>query len=263
MSATLTASTAAKAWRAYSRDSGGDHERDVVERYLPLVRNVVDRMRVNLPPSLEIEDLYSAGITGLISAVQRYDPSQSPAFPAFATLRIRGAVLDELRRMDWMPRTRREKAKKLKQVIAEVEQRHGRPATNEEVSAELGLTAGEYCDLLDEVAPISFVPLDADASYDDTEELPLHEIIADESQTNARDAVEKRELLALVAQRIQQLPEVPKKVLAMYYFEEMRLSEIAAAFGLTEGRISQIHTQTVLGLRSFIEQMTRGVSRCC
>lgn len=255
---------AAKAWKAYTEVSA-ESQQQLIERHLPLVKTAVNRMRVNLPPSLDIDDLYSVGITGLIAAVHKYDPSQSAAFPAFATMHIRGAVLDELRRMDWMSRNCREKAKRLKEAIAEIEQRVGRPASEEEISARLSLTATEYSSLLEEVRPLTFVSLDGEAYSEDSDDVSLHELIHDEGQVSARDQLEKRELLGLVAARIQKLPDMPKKVLAMYYFENMRLSEIAAVFGLTEGRISQIHTQAVLGLRSFLESVLKNPlsPSCC
>ena len=257
-------SLATKAWKAYT-DSTAESQQQFIERHLPLVKTAVNRMRVNLPPSLDIDDLYSVGITGLIAAVHKYDPAQNATFAAFATMHIRGAVLDELRRMDWMSRGCREKAKRLKETIAEIEQRVGRPASEEEICAELSLSSSDYAELLDEVKPLTFLPLDGEAFSEDSDDVSLHETIRDESQISARDELEKRELIGLVIDRIQKLPDVPKKVLAMYYFENMRVSEIAAAFGLTEGRISQIHTQAVLSLRTFLDGVLKNslATTCC
>jgi RNA polymerase sigma factor for flagellar operon FliA len=203
-----------------------------------------------------MDDLYSVGVTGLMSAVKRYDPARNTAFAAFATQHIRGAVLDELRRMDYMSRGSREKAHKFTEAINNIEQRTQQPATPAEICAELGVSEDEYDSLLDEVTPASFLPLDGEVFSDNPEDVSLHDIIADESQTSASAALEKKELMQLVMQRIQQLPDMPRKILAMYYFEDLRLSEIAAAFGLTEGRISQIHTQTVLSLRAFTRRIS-------
>lgn len=243
---------AAKASRAYRSETSADAEQTLIEQYLPLVKTTVNRMRVTLPATLDLEDLYSVGITGLINAVRRFDPAQSATFVAFAAQHIRGAVLDELRRMDWMSRGCRDKARKVQDAIGRVEQRTLRPATEEEMCAELQVSAQEYAELLDEVQPASFLPLDGEAFTEDSDDIRLHEIIPDNSQVSAREQLERKELTQLVIERIQQLPDVPKKILAMYYFEEMRVAEIAAAFRLTEGRISQIHTQTVLGLRAFM-----------
>jgi RNA polymerase sigma factor for flagellar operon FliA len=161
-------------------------------------------------------------------------------------------VLDELRRVDWMSRTLRVKAKKLTDVISAFEQRVGRPATEAEIADELGISSEEYSILLDEVRPLSYVELDALAG--DDEDSSLHDVIADENQPNARDIALKQELIKLVVERLQALPDMQRKILAMYYFENLRLAEIAKVFGVTESRICQIHTQAVLSLKAYIRK---------
>ena len=259
MSATAIAhpAQAAKALRAYHSEINEDA---LIERHLPLVRTTVDRMRVYLPAVLDMDDLYSVGFTGLLSAARKFDPAHGTPFPGFATLHIRGAVHDELRRMDWTPRTIRDKAKKFNAGLSGIEQRLGRPATQAEVCAEMAISPGDYEALLDEIKPASFVPLDGEAYSEDSDDVSLHDILADETQKSGRDELEKKELVQLVIAQLQKLPDVPKKVLAMYYFEGMRLAEIAAVFGVTEGRISQIHTQAVLGLRAFIRRQENSTS---
>ena len=262
----IPSSIAAKAWRAYQVEPSNDSaDHSFLEQYLPLVKTTIGRMRLTLPATLDLDDLYSVGVTGLMTAVQKFDPAQSNTFAAYAAIHIRGSVLDELRRMDWLSRGCREKAKKLKETIFAVEQSKGRPATEEEMREALSMTQEEYGELLEETKSISFVPFDGEASPQNSEGLSLNETLADESQCTALEALEKKEMIELVMQRIQQLPDVPRKILAMYYFEDMRLAEIAAAFGLTEGRISQIHTQTVLGLRAYIENALKDspASLCC
>jgi len=246
---------AASAWRVYQGTSGSLDEKDLIERFLPLVRNVVDRIKLNLPPHVDADDLYSVGVTGLIAAVKKYDPAQGHTFAAYATTRIRGSILDELRRMDWCPRRARAKACKLKEAIIEVEQRLGRAATEEEVRTHLGLSAKEYAKWMEEAKPVCFVNIDATTDHEDSDGASLHELIADESDVSVRDRMEKDELMKLVAQRIEELPDIPKKILSMYYFENMRLAEIATVFSLTESRICQIHAQTVLGLRAYIQRV--------
>jgi len=254
---------AAKVWRAYQSDTSVDGERDFLETHLPLVKTVIGRLRISLPATLDMDDLYSVGVTGLMAAAKRFDPGRNTAFPAFASQHIRGAVLDELRRMDYMSRGAREKAHKLTDAINRVEQRTQQPASAAEISAELGVSEAEYESMLEDATPVSFLPLDGEAFAESSEDVRLHEMIADDSQPDASEELDRKELFQLVIQRIQQLPEVPRKVLAMYYFEDLRLAEIAAAFGLTEGRISQIHTQAVLTLRAFINRMvTPSPTRC-
>ena len=241
-------------WRAYQGVSTQPiDERELIERYLPLVRNVVDRIKLNLPAHVDVDDLYSVGVTGLMAAVRKYDPTQDSTFAAYATMRIRGAVLDELRRLYWCPRRARAKARKIKEVINEIEQATGSAASENEIQQRLGLSTKEYNRWIEEARPVTFVAIDGSAD-DDHEGTSLHEVIADENNVLARDRMEHEELLQLVAQRIQQLPDIPRKILAMYYFENMRLAEIAAVFGLTESRICQIHSQTVLALRANLQR---------
>jgi RNA polymerase sigma factor for flagellar operon FliA len=235
------------AWRAY-----GDtlSEEENLKNHMPLVRSVVDRMRASLPPHIDVEDLYSVGLLGLIHALRRFDPTHGVTFASYATLRIRGAVLDELRRVDWMSRSLRVKAKKVTDVISSIEQRLGRPATEAEVASELGISTEEYSALLDELRPLSYVELDTVAGEED--DTSMHDLVADENQPSASDQAMKHELIKLVVDRLQKLPEMQKKILAMYYFDNMRLAEIAKVFGVTESRICQIHTQAVLALKTYI-----------
>ncbi len=248
--------TPAAAWRAYQgvTPSAVD-EKDLIERYLPLVRNVVDRVKLNLPAHVDADDLYSVGITGLIAAVRKYNPEQGNTFASYASMRIRGAILDELRRMDWCPRRARARSRKLKAAIGEVEQKLGRAATDEEVCKSLGLEPKEYAKWVEESRPVTFLAIDQTADGEEGEGASLHELLADENDVTGRDNLEKEELLQLLTQRIAELPDIPRKILAMYYHEKMRLAEIAAVFGLTESRICQIHAQTILGLRAHLQRV--------
>ena len=225
---------------------------DLLENHLPLVRSIVGRMKRKLPSNVETEDLYSIGVTGLVAAARNYRPSRESSFTSYATTRIRGAIMDELRRMDWMSRATRSKAKRLGSAISKLEQEQGGSITQDSLCAEMHMTEGELADLLDEVRPVKFVSLDGVNEQSEQEDQSLHEIIPDDSCIAPLDALERKEVLSLLAQRMEQLPPVPKKILAMYYYENMRLSEIAACFGLTESRICQIHTQTVGLLRKYL-----------
>lgn len=248
--------TPAAAWRAYQGVSpAAVDEKDLIERYLPLVRNVVDRIKLNVPAHVDADDLYSVGITGLIAAVRKFDPEQGSTFASYAAMRIRGAILDELRRMDWCPRRARARSRKLKAAINEVEQKLGRAATDDEVSAALGLNAKEYAKWVEEAKPVTFIAIDQESESEEGSGASLHELLADDNDVTGRDSLEKEELLQLLTQRIAELPDIPKKILAMYYFENMRLAEIAAVFGLTESRICQIHAQTILGLRGYLQRV--------
>lgn len=244
-----SAKTYTAAWRAYGETSAPSEE-ESLKQHMPLVRSVVDRMRASLPSHIDVEDLYSVGLLGLIQAQRRFDPTHGITFASYATMRIRGAVLDELRRVDWMSRSLRVKAKKVAEVIASIEQKLGRPATESEVAEELGISTEEYSELLDEIRPVSYVELDALAGED--EDASLHEVVADERSPDPAQLALKQELIQLVVERLHKLPEMQRKILAMYYFENLRLAEIARVFGVTESRICQIHTQAVLSLKTFI-----------
>lgn len=248
-------SAAANAWRAYQTSTGEVDEKELIVRYLPLVRNVVDRIKINLPAHVDVDDLYSVGVTGLIAAVRKYDPEQGHTFAGYASMRIRGAVLDELRRLDWCPRRARAKAKKLKESINDLEQKLGRAATEEEVRQHLNLSPKEYAKWMEEARPVCFIAIDQTTENEDSDGTSLHELIADEGDVSVRDRMEKEELMALLVQRIAELPEIPKKILAMYYHQNMRLAEIAEVFDLTESRICQIHAQTVIGLRAYLKRV--------
>ena len=230
-------------------------EQELILRYLPLVRNVVDRIKLNVPAHVDADDLYSVGITGLLAAVRKFNPLQGNTFASYAAMRIRGAILDELRRMDWCPRRARARSRKLKNAINEVEQKVGRVATGAEVSAVLGIGPKEYEKWVEEAKPVTFIAIDQTADSGEGEGASLHEVLRDESDRTGRETIEKAEMLQLLTQRIGELPDVQRKILAMYYFENMRLAEIAEVFDLTESRICQIHSQTILGLRGWLKRM--------
>jgi RNA polymerase sigma factor for flagellar operon FliA len=225
----------------------------LLENHLPRVRSIVERIRRRLPSTIEVDDLYSIGVTGLVAAARNYRPAQERSFGSYANTRIEGAILDELRRMDCMSRTKRSKAKRLGNAISKLEQEQGGSVCQVSLCTEMQMTVEELAELQDDVREVRFVSLDEDQG--ETEDQSLHDIIPDESWVSALDVLERKEVLSLLAQRMAKLPEMQKKVLAMYYYENMKLSEIAACFGLTESRICQIHTQTVGVLRTHLANM--------
>jgi RNA polymerase sigma factor FliA len=241
-------------WQRYHLTGDPSAENILVEGYLPLVRTVVGRVAMTLPSHVCAEDLYSAGLVGLLQAVRSFSPKGGASFETFARFRIRGAVLDELRRLDWVPRLVHDKARKIQNAISELEQRLDQPPSEEQVAAALGISLGEYQDWLQEVRPVAFVCLDAASRADSPDGVAQHDSIPDDSQESPFDWAARSELKDLIAQRIRQLPPMQQKVLALYYYEDLRLREIAEVFGLTESRISQIHSQAILAIRSHIER---------
>ena len=237
----------------FSLASGDDNTfQDLLENHLPLVRSIVERMRRKLPSNVETEDLYSIGVTGLVAAARNYRPSQERTFAAYAAIRISGAILDELRRTDWMSRASRSKARRLSSAISKLEQEQGGSISQDSLCAEMQMTEDELTDLMEEIRPVKFVSMDGTDEQSEFEDQSMHEIIPDDSCIPALDVLERKEVLSLLTQRMAELPDMAKKVLAMYYYENMRLSEIAACFRLTESRICQIHTQTIGLLRNYL-----------
>jgi RNA polymerase sigma factor FliA len=230
-------------------------ETELIEKHMPLVRMVVGRLQMTLPSHVDVEDLNSAGLLGLLDAIRNYNPRLGSSFESYARVRIRGSILDELRRMDWVPRSVHRKARRVQLAIQELEQRKHRTPTPAELAAELNLTLAEYHQLLDEIRPASFICLDAAVSPE-TEDSPSHyEALADPSQEDPLEGVARREMATQLAELINELPAAQRKVLALYYYEDMRLREIAEVFGLTESRICQIHAQAVMTLKAQLRSL--------
>ena len=234
---------------------GSAAEEELVRQHLPLVRTVVGRLAMNLPAHVDIDDLYSYGLVGLLNAVRNFDPHGGSSFEAYARVRIRGAVFDELRRLDWVPRSVHAKARKVQAAIQELEQDNGELPSDDEIARALKLTLTEYHELLDEIRPATFVCLDAVSRGEEgSDGSSRHDTVADDTQPDPAECAARHEVASLIAERIARLPEMQRKVLALYYFEDMRLWEIAKAFGVTESRICQIHSQAILAIRSFLQR---------
>lgn len=245
-------------WQRYHAADDASLENDLVTQYLPLVKTIVGRLAMTLPSHLELEEMQSAGAIGLLHAIRNFDAHNGASFETYARFRIRGAVIDELRKSDWASRTVRDKARRIQTAMMELEQRSSTPPTEPEIAGALNISLQEYQHWLEDVRPVTFVCLDAAASPADEGSRALAEIVSDPGQDSPFDNLERRDLAELIAARIKSLPEMQRKVLALYYVEDLRLREIAAAFGVTESRISQVHAQAILSIRSFLEKAERG-----
>jgi RNA polymerase sigma factor for flagellar operon FliA len=251
-------------WQRYHQqkpDAKSDTENALVQKYLPLVSAVVNRLAMTLPEHVDHDDLYSVGLIGLLQALRNYNPACGTSFETYARVRIRGAMLDELRRMDWVPRTIHEKARRIKQVLGELEQKLGKTPTEAQMAKAMNLPLKEYQELLDEVRPAAFVCLDAVNTSEDGDSGPLYEVIADQSHDGPLEKVSNNELKRVIFERLKELPEMQRKVLALYYLEDMHLREIAEVFKLTESRICQIHAQAILSIRAYLQRFESGLSR--
>ena len=241
-------------WKRYHQQADTHTENDLVQQYLPLVSAILGRLAMTLPDHVDHDDLQSAGLVGLLQALRHFDPANGNSFETYARVRIRGAMLDELRRMDWVPRTVHEKARKIQQTIGELEQRLGHTPTEVQVAKAMDLSLSDYTKLLDEVRPAAFVCLDAVSSYENGDTGSLYEVVADTSEEGPAEQASQRELKNVVLERLKELPDIQRKVLALYYGEDLHLREIAEVFGLTESRICQIHAQAILAIKSLLRK---------
>ena len=213
----------------------------VVEDLLPLVKSIALRIRVKLPDFIELDDLTQAGLIGLLNACQSYDPNQGANFQTYASIRIRGAILDELRRNDWLPRSVQTQLGEVSRAIAKVEAREGRTAQDHEVAEAMQLSLDEYRELTTKLSAARLVYLDANTDSADYVPVGDREPEAEYSEEEQR---------TLLRAGIDMLPEREKLMMSLYYVEELNIREIAAVLEVTEGRVSQLHGQALARLRS-------------
>lgn len=224
---------------------------ELITHYAPLVRFVVGRLGIPPTSMLEAEDLVSYGITGLINAVDRFDPARGVRFEAFATTRIRGAVIDQLRSLNWLPRSAVSRVRQVEAALAAVEQRLGRPAKEEEIAQEVGVSVDRYRHMLVE-ASVSVLSLDAPLSMfgQEDELMTLSDLLEDQGTIGPADETERRELLAILSSAIDHLPQRERTLLFLYYQEELTMKEISKVMEVSESRVCQLHTQAIMRLRT-------------
>jgi RNA polymerase sigma factor for flagellar operon FliA len=223
-----------------------------VVAYSPLVKYVAGRMGSGLPAHVEESDLISYGLSGLISAIERFDLSREIKFETYAITRIRGAIIDELRTLDWVPRSVRARAREFERVNMKLEARLQRAPTDEEMASELGITVPEFQDALVQISNSTIVALDELWNVSDSsgDQVSLLDTLPDSSAPDPQMLVDESELRDRIADAIAALPEREKLVVALYYYENLTLREIGEVLGVTESRVSQLHTKAVLRLRS-------------
>lgn len=249
-------------WLRYHAAGPGDvSEESLVNEYVPLVKTVVGRLAMTLPAHLDSEELHSIGLIGLLNALRQYDPTIGTAFEPYARLRIRGAILDEIRRMDWTPRSVHAKARRMQATMSALEAGLQRLPTDAEMAAALDLSVAEYEQWLDEIRPATFLSLDVASLGDNEEELTLEERLSDGPQEEPSLRASNQDLARLVSERIKRLPELQRKILAFHYFEDMRLKEIAQTLGYSEAHICQSHAKAILAIRASVEQHEAGAAK--
>jgi len=242
-------------WQNYQQQDCQDARQQLVEKYARIVKYVAGRMAIGLPHYVEFNDLTSAGLLGLIQAIDNFDYKRGIKFETYAIPRIRGAILDELRSQDWFPRSLRRKAKQLEETYSSLEARLGRPANDQEVADALSIDVRDLDGILGEVAVASIMSLDADASSDDSEQSTnLGEYLADPKAEDMEQTIAAQEMRDLIAQRMAELPEKEQLVLVLYYYEELTLKEIGEILDVTESRVCQIHTKAIMRLKGKINR---------
>lgn len=228
----------------------GKQKNQLIEEYAPLIKYIAQKIAVRLPSNIELDDLISAGVIGLMDAIDKYDPSRDNKFKTYAEFRIRGAILDELRAQDWVPRSIRDKAKMLDRTMANLENELGRSATDEEVAKALQISVDEFHDLVNQVRPVSLLSIDDSQTFSNTDKKSILNILEGSATQNPFNQLNVKAVKEVVAQAIEELPERQRLVLSLYYFEDLNLKEIGEVLRVTESRVSQLHAQAVQRLRA-------------
>ncbi len=229
-----------------------DVREKLILEHLAQVKLIARRIHERLPVSVSLDDLISAGVVGLIAAIDRYDARHDVKLKTYAEYKIRGAILDSLRGLDWAPRQQRKRAKLIEAAIATLEQQHHRMPAEEEIAAQLNLSVSDYQDWLSEVRGLTLGSLENAGTEEDGCDLLRY--LADSDEQWPSQIVERAELERLLAEAIEKMPQLEKTVLSLYYYEEMTLREIAKIVDLHESRISQLKSQAILRLRSYMQK---------
>ena len=237
-----------KLWEEYDKTRSSVVREKIILEYAPLVKMVAGRLSMYLGYNVEYEDLVSYGIFGLIDAIDKFDFLKDVKFETYASLRIRGAILDQIRKMDWIPRTIRQKQKKIDTVIRDIEIKYGRSATDEEIAAGLGITGEEYLDWQSQMKITNIVSLNE--FLEQGSEVPNEANQGRSTQFDSPEAVlERDELKKILVEALDLLTENERKVIVLYYYEELTLKEISNILGVSESRISQLHTRALQKMR--------------
>jgi len=238
-------------WVQYKDRNQNEARDELILHYAHMVKYVANRLAINLSSVVEIDELISYGIEGLIDAIEKFDHKRNIKFETYAITRIRGGMIDGLRSMDWVPVSLRQKSKELEKTYASLESQLERAATDQEVAQELGISVDDLAVLLRELAATTIISLDDFISGDDANDKKkrIIDLLEDDKSIDAVELVELEEVKSLLARSISRLPDKEKTVVYLYYYEGLTLKEIGSVLGLSESRISQLHTKSILRLR--------------
>jgi RNA polymerase sigma factor for flagellar operon FliA len=246
----------AQAWEEYKASALLEARDRLILHYSPLVKYVAGRVAVGLPANIEQSDLISYGIFGLIDAIDKYEPARGIKFETYAISRIRGAIIDELRAIDWVPRSVRFKAREVEKAYTNLENKLKRPPSDAEIAEEMGVSMDELHNIYTQLSSVSLVALDElmTVEGDKGDRLSLVETLEDTRATSPMEAFESEEMKGILTEAINRLPEREKIVVTLYYYEGLTLAQIGQVLGVTESRVCQMHTKAVLALRGKITE---------
>ncbi len=258
--ALLEQKTEEELWVIYRRARDPAIRETFIKQYAPLVKYVAGKVAVGMPHNVEFDDLVGFGVFGLLDAIDKYDPAKNVKFKTYAVTRIRGAIFDELRSIDWVPRSVRQKTREIEEAIGSLEAQLGRTASDSEIASSLGITESEFIKTMMKISGTSVLSLN-DLWYagDENDRVSIGESIEAPSSLNPDVIVEKDEIRRVIVEAINELPDKEKKVLVLYYYEDLTLKEIGQVLEVTESRISQLHTKAILRLRSKLTNIRKGI----
>lgn len=245
-----------KIWQLYKKTKRKELLEKIVEENLNIVHYYANRLYIFTSHTMEKDDLYSAGVMGLLDAIEKFDMSKNASFKTYASIRVRGSIIDEIRKVDWVPRSVRKKSKDIDAAINHYLNEHGSMPTDKEIAAELDLTIEEYYKITDNLGPSFVSSLDIEVySSKDGDKIKLKEMLKDNSQENYEEKRIRENIRRNIIESIGNLPENEKLVISLYYYENLTLKEIAMILEVTESRISQIHSSALNKLRVMLNSL--------
>lgn len=260
MAKKLAGKSEAELWKIYRKTRNPEIRDYFVRQYAPLVKYVAGKVAIGMPNNVEFDDLVGFGVFGLFDAIEKYDPAKHVKFKTYAVTRIRGSIFDELRSIDWVPRSVRQKSREVEDTIRSLEARLGRAASDEEIAEELGMGVEEFQSLVLKISGTSVLSLnDVWYSGEEDDKISIVESIESPGSLNPDTIVERDEIKKVIVDAISELPDKEKKVLILYYYEDLTLKEIGHVLGVTESRISQLHTKAIMRLRSRLTNVKKGI----
>jgi RNA polymerase sigma factor for flagellar operon FliA len=247
-------------WRLYKEKKDPKIRDYFVKQYAPLVKYVAGKIAIGMPNNVEFDDLVAFGVFGLFDAIEKFDPDKHVKFKTYAVTRIRGSIFDELRSIDWVPRSIRQKTREMEDTVRKLEAKLGRAATDDEIAGEMNISVEEFQKLILNISGTSILSLnDVWNANEDNDKVSIVDSIESPSSLNPDTIVEKEEIKRVIIEAISELPEKEKKVLVLYYYEDLTLKEIGAVLGVTESRVSQLHTKAIMRLRTKLTSFKRGI----